>query len=77
MDKIRQLGDYRYIVIENVKHLYGKSATAKILAEFVKCMAENDTGVIFTGRRAAVDMAEFMELAEDYIQYVIVVETEE
>ena len=77
VDKIKQLGDYRYVVIENVKHLYGKSATAKILAEFVKYMAENDTGVIFIGKRAAMDMAEFMELADEYIQYAVVIESEE
>jgi len=77
VEGMKQLSNYRYIIIENVKHLYGKSATSRILADFVKYMTENDAAVIFIGKRAVFDMAEFIELADEYIQYIITVDSEE
>lgn len=77
MDKIKELGSYCFVVIENVKHLYGKSATSKILADFVRCMAEESTGVIFIGNRVTHDMAEFMEQAAESLHYVIRLDGEE
>lgn len=77
MDKIKELGSYCFVIIENVKHLYGKSATSKILADFVKCMAEESTAVIFVGSRTTYDMAEFIEQAEPYLNYIIKLDGEE
>lgn len=77
MDKIKELASYCFVIIENVKHLYGKSATSKILADFVKCMSAESTAVIFVGKRATYDMAEFIEQAGDCVQYIIKVCSEE
>ena len=77
IDKIKELGSYCFVVIENVKHLYGKSATSKILADFVRCMAQESTAVIFVGNRATYDMAEFIEQAEDAVHYIIRLDGEE
>lgn len=76
MEKIDSLSKKAYIIVENVKHLYGKSATSRILADFVRRMRDTDTGVIFTGKRTSLDMAEFIGQTEECIQYVISVETE-
>lgn len=71
IEKIKKLSDYCFVIVKNVKFLYGKSATSKILADFVKTMYEESTGVIFIGKRATYDMAEFVEQAEDYVNYII------
>ncbi|MBQ7974945.1 MAG: hypothetical protein IJ300_04585 [Clostridia bacterium] len=76
ISKINRLGDYCFVIIKGVKSLYGKSATAKILADFVKQMAKESTSVIFTGQRAAYDMSEFIELASDCIHYIITIDSE-
>lgn len=77
IEKIKKLADYCFVVVKNVKFLYGKSATSKILADFVKTMSEESTGVIFIGRRATYEMAEFAELADAYINYIIQLVKEE
>ncbi len=77
IEKIKKLSDYCFVIVKNVKHLYGKSATSKILADFVKNMHGESTGVIFIGKRALYDMAEFAEQAEDYVNYIIRLEKEE
>ncbi len=71
IQKIKRLSDYCFVVVKNVKFLYGKSATSKILADFVKSMCEESTGVIFIGKRVTYDMAEFAEQANDYVNYII------
>lgn len=76
MEQISELAKKRYIVVEDVKYLYGKSATSKILADFAEKMLSENTGVIFIGRHAIMDMAEFTEQAEDIVQYVIALEIE-
>lgn len=77
IEKIKKLADYCFVVVKNVKFLYGKSATSKILADFVKTMYEESTGVIFIGKRAVYDMAEFAEQADDYVNYIIRLVNEE
>lgn len=77
MEKIRELTKYCFVVIENVKFLYGKSATSKILADFAEKMSTESTAVIFIGKRITYDMAEFMEYAKDTIQYIIRLDSEE
>ena len=77
IQKIKKLADYCFVVVKNVKFLYGKSATSKILADFVKTMHSESTGVIFIGKRAICDMAEFAEQAEDYVNYIIKLVNEE
>ena len=76
IDKINELALKGYVIVEDVKFLYGKSATSKILADFAKSMQEAGTGVIFTGKRVTVDMAEFIEQAGENVHYVIVLESE-
>lgn len=76
IDGMNELAQKRYIVVEDVKYLYGKSATSKILADFAETMQANDVGVIFIGRHAVMDMAEFTELAESTVQYVISLDLE-
>lgn len=76
MESMNELAKRRYIVVEDVKYLYGKSATSKILADFAEKMLASDTGVIFVGRHAIMDMAEFIEQAEDSVQYVIALDLE-
>ena len=77
MDKIKELTSYCFVIIENVKHLYGKSATSKILADFVKCMSDESTAVVFIGKRAMYDMAEFIEQAGEYVNYIIKIDKED
>ena len=76
LSKINELSKVCYVVVEDVKYLYGKSATAKILAEFAGKMQEAQTGIIFIGKRAIMDMAEFIEQADDVVQYIIKLEEE-
>ncbi len=76
-EKIKKLGDYCFVIVKNVKFLYGKSATSKILADFVENMHRESTGVIFIGKRALYDMAEFAERAQNYVNYIIKLEKEE
>lgn len=76
MERISELALRGYVIVENVKHLYGKSATSKILAEFARRMQDSGTGLIFIGKRATMDMAEFIEQAEDFVQYIIKLEQE-
>ncbi len=76
VEKMRELSDKAYVVVEDVRYLYGKSATSKILADFVRKMNEAQTGVLFIGRRAKLDMAEFTELADEFIQYIISIDSE-
>lgn len=76
VEKINLLASYCFVVIKNVKYLYGKSATAKILSDFVKRMSEESTAVIFSGKRAGYDMAEFIDQAGECVQYVITLDSE-
>lgn len=76
VSKIAELSKLGYIIVEDVKHLYGKSATSKILVEFVSKMQDAGVGVIFTGKRVIRDMAEFIEQADGVLQYIIELEPE-
>lgn len=77
IEKIKHLGDYCFVVIKDVKSLYGKSATSKILADFSERMAKESTAVIFTGKRATYEMGDFLRLANEYVHYIIKLETEQ
>lgn len=76
IEKIAHLGNYCFVVIKDVKSLYGKSATSKILADFTRQMAKESTAVIFTGERATYEMGDFLNLADEYVHYIITLDSE-
>ena len=76
MERINLLGNYCFVVIKNVRSLYGKSATSKILADFVQRMAKESTAVIFTGERTTYEMSDFLRLAHEYVHYIITLDSE-
>ena len=76
IEKIKQLGNYCFVVIKDVKSLYVKSATSKILADFAARMVQESTAVIFVGERASYEMSEFLKIAGDYVHYIITLDSE-
>lgn len=76
IEKINRLTERCFVIIKDVKSLHGKSATSKILADFVKRMADESTAVIFTGETAVYDMDEFIGLSREYIHYIITLDSE-
>ncbi len=76
IEKIKELASYCFVIIENVKYLYGKSATSKILLDFAETMTKESTAVIFVGKRTTYDMAEFIDRAGDLVHYIIRVDSE-
>ncbi len=76
IEKIKHLSNYCFVVIKGVKSLCGKSATSKILADFVQRMANESTAVIFTGERATYEMSDFLRIAGEYVHYIITLDSE-
>ena len=76
IEKIKHLSNYCFVVIKDVKSLYGKSATSRILADFVERMANESTAVIFTGERTTYEMGDFLRLADEYVNYIITLDSE-
>ena len=76
IEKIKRLSNYCFVVIKNVKSLYGKSATSKILADFVQRMSNESIAVIFTGERITYEMGDFLRLAGEYVNYIITLDSE-
>lgn len=74
--KQQELLNFSYIIIDDVEHLRGLSATLKIISTFIDNMVSNGVSVIFMGDNTTYDMREVLHIIGSKIHYIIKIEPE-